>query len=88
LIGVILYARHRICIWREKIRTETREAKRSVAQAFKFLQEQLREQIEYFDKKPGLSKKEKEIRDKLQKTLNISKEFITKEIKDILKELK
>jgi len=87
LIAVILYAWHRICLWREKIRRETREAKRSVARAFKLLQEELLEQIEYFDKKPGLSKREKEIRKKLNKALKISEEFISKEIKDVLKEL-
>ena len=87
LVAIILYAWHRIRLWREKIRRETKEAKRSVAQAFKILQEEIQEQIEYFDKKPGLSKREKEIRDKLQKALDISKESISKEIKDVLKEL-
>ena len=59
----------------------------SVARAFRALREEVQEQIEHLDKKPGLTKGEKEVRDKLQDALNISEEFIRKEIKDIEKEL-
>ena len=88
LVLIILYGGYQVYYWRERIRRETREAKRSIARAFQILEKEIREQVEYFDKKPGLSKKEKEIHKRLQRTLDISKEFITKEIKDILKELK
>jgi len=66
---------------------ETKEVAQSVARAFRALREEVQEQIEHLDKKPGLTKGEKEVRDKLQDALNISEEFIRKEIKDIEKEL-
>ena len=66
---------------------ETKEVAQSVARAFRALREKVQEQIEHLDKKPGLTKGEKEVRDKLQDALNISEEFIGKEIKDIEKEL-
>lgn len=88
LIFVVLYAWRRILLWQKRIKTETKEAEKSVQSAFKILREEIREQIEYFDKKPGLTSQEKQIRDKLQKALNVSEELISKEIKDIGKELK
>ncbi len=87
-IVVIFYSWHRISIWQKRLKQETREAKKSVAGAFQVLREKVRELVEEFDKKPGLSKREKKIRDKLEEALNISEEFISKEIKDIEKELK
>ncbi len=86
-IGIIFYGWYRISLWRKRLKVETKEVARAVYRAFKLLREEIQEQIETFDKKPGLTKEEKKIRDKLQKTLNISKQFITKEIKDIEKEL-
>ncbi|UZE92899.1 MAG: hypothetical protein IB617_01930 [Candidatus Nealsonbacteria bacterium] len=87
LIGIIFYTWYRISLWRRRLRRETKEVTRSVTMAFRILQEKIQEQIEYLDKKPGLTKKEKEVRNKLQEALNISKESIRKEIKDIEKEL-
>ena len=87
LIAVIFYAWYRISQWQKRLRKETKEVAQSVARAFRALREEVQEQIEHLDKKPGLTKGEKEIRDKLQDALNISEEFIGKEIKDIEKEL-
>jgi len=87
VVAIILYAWYRISLWRKRLRKETKEVARSVAKAFRALREEVQEQIEYLDKKPGLSKSEKEIRDKLQEALDVSEAFIGKEIKDIEKEL-
>lgn len=87
LILLILYSRYRVSLWRKRLRTETKEVAQVVYSAFKALKEEVKEQIEYVDKKPGLSKREKQIRDKLQEALDISEEFISKEVKDIEKEL-
>ena len=59
-----------------------------MTKAFHALRQEVQEQIEYLDKKPGLTEEEKEIRDKLQEALNVSEGFISKEIRDIEKELK
>ena len=88
LIGVIFYTRYRISGWQKRIKKETKEAKKSVAKAFHALRQEVQEQIEYFDKKPGLTEEEKEIRDKLHEALNVSEGFVSKEIKDIEKELR
>jgi len=84
---MIFYTRYRISIWRKKMKKETKEASNVVRQAFRTLKEEVREQIEFLNKKPGLTDQEKEIRDKLQKTLDLSQELISKEIKDIEKEI-
>lgn len=86
-LGIIFYAWYRISLWRKKLRKETQEVTQSVIQAFRALREEVQEQIEYLDKKPGLTRGEKEVRDKLQEALNVSEEFISKEIKDLEKEL-
>ncbi len=87
LIGGIFYASHRFSVWQKRLRKETNEVSLNVAKAFRALREKVQEQIEKLDKKPGLTKKEKEMRDKLQEALNISETFIKKEIEDIEKEL-
>jgi len=93
LVLIIIYQWYRFSIEKREIRQKKRlkkeivEAKESVRKAFRALREEVQEQIEYFDKKPGLNKGEKEIRNKLRKALNISEEFIGKEIKDIEKKL-
>ena len=88
LILFIIYARYRIFLYQKRIRKETEEVEESVKQAFKILREEIQKQIEYLDKKPGLTKEEKQIRDKLQKVLKVSERAIRKEIKDIKQELK
>ena len=85
--GIIFYIFYRISLWRKKLRRQTKEAEESLEKAFWALRQEVKEQIEKFDKKPGLSKSEKEISDKLQKALNIAEKFIGKEIKDVKREL-
>jgi hypothetical protein len=84
---VIFYAWYRITVWRRRIRKETKEVSQSVSSAFRALREEVEEQVAMLDKKPGLTKKEKEIRDNLQEALDVSERFIGKEIKDVEKEL-
>lgn len=86
-IAVIFYTLYRISIWRKRMAKETKEVSQSVNGAFRALKEEVEEQISMLDKKPGLTKEEKAIRDKLQEALDISEKFITKEIRDIEKEL-
>jgi hypothetical protein len=87
ILLVIFYAWYRISVWRKRMRKETQEVAKSVTTAFRALRDEVEEQIAMLDKKPGLTKGEKEIRDKLQEALDISEKFIGKEIKDIEKEL-
>ena len=85
---VVFYGWYRISLWRKRLRRETKEVSRSVMSAFRALREEMKEQIEFLDGKPGLNKDERQVRDRLKEALNISEEFISKEITDIEKELK
>ena len=85
---VIFYGWYRISLWRKKVRTETKEVSQAVNGAFWALREEVQGQIEYLDGKPGLTKAESKVRDKLKEALDISEEFVCREIKDIEKELK
>lgn len=90
LIGaaiVIAYGWYRISIWRKKMRRETKELAQAILVAFKALREEVQEQIEYLDGKPGLTDSEAKVRDELKKALDTSEESIGKELKDIEKEL-
>jgi len=87
-IAIIGYTWYRIALWRKRLRKETKEASKRVISAFKNLQQEAEKQIEFLDRKPGLNKDEKQVRDKLKDALNISEESISKEIKDVEKELK
>ena len=86
-IIVIFYGWYRISLWRKRVRTETKEVSQSVLGAFKALREEVGEQIEYLDGKPGLTKSERAVRDKLKEALDVSEQFIGKELKDVEKEL-
>lgn len=88
LVLVIFFARYKISQWRKSLKKETKEVAQSVVKAFSVLEKDIQEQIEYLDKKPGLSDSEKDIYNKLKDALNSSKETIGKEIKDVEEELK
>jgi hypothetical protein len=87
LLLIIFYAWYRISVWRKRMRKETKEAAQAVLAAFKALREDVQEQIEYLDGKPGLTDSEAKVRDKLKEALDISEKFIGKELEDIEKEL-
>ena len=87
VLAIIFYTWYRISFWRKRMRVETKEVEESVEKAFRALKEEVEEQIEFLNGKPGLTQDERRVRDKLKEALNISEEFISKEIKDIKKEL-
>ncbi len=84
---VIIYTIYRVSFWRKRIRIETKEAQDAVSSSFKELREKIEKNVEMLDNKPGLSKEEKEIRDRLQEALDKSENIIRKEIDDIEKEI-
>ena len=84
---IIFYGWYRISIWRKRLRAETKEVAQAVLAAFKALREEVEEQIEYLDGKPGLTQGERKVRDKLKEALDVSEQFIGKELKDVEKEL-
>ncbi len=86
-LTVIFYTWYKISLWRKRARRETKEVEESVERAFRALREEVGEQIEFLDGKPGLNEDERKVRDKLKEALNISEKFISKEIKDVKKEL-
>ena len=72
----------------QKIRKETQDIKNTTEKVFAALAEEVEEQIDVLDKKPRLSDEEKKVIRKLKEALNISRDFINKEIKDVEEELK
>ncbi len=70
-----------------KILDETQEAQKKVNDIFLALQEEVDELIIYADKKAGLSESERRIKEKIKEALDISEEFLNKEIEDIEKEI-
>ncbi len=86
-ILVIFYVWYRISVWRKELRRETKELSQVIYRAFKALREEVQEQIEYLDGKAGLTSEEEKVRGKLKEALDISEEFIVKEITDIEKEV-
>jgi len=86
-IVVIFYGWYRIVMWRKRVRLETKELAQAISAAFKALREEVEEQIEYLDEKPGLTKSEREVRDKLKQALEIAEGFVSKELKDVEREL-
>jgi len=87
LLLIIFYAWYRISLWRKRLKKETKELAQAILTAFKALREEVQEQIEYLDGKPGLTDSEAKVRDKLKEALDISEKFIGKELEDIEKEL-
>jgi len=87
LVFVVFYSWQRIALLKKGVYKEAKEAEESLKQVFEKLRDELKQQIEYFDEKPGLNKKESKIRNSIQKTLNASEKVIGKEIRDIKREL-
>lgn len=82
-----LYVLYRVSFWKKRIQLETKEAEEAVNLSFNQLKEKIEKQVEMLDNEPGLSEKEREVRDKLYEALNSSQELIEKEIKDIKNEI-
>ncbi|MBD3208786.1 MAG: hypothetical protein GF370_05075 [Candidatus Nealsonbacteria bacterium] len=83
LLVALFYIQQRCEERIHKIRKETKEVRLTSARVFSALREELEEQVQMLDKKPSLSESEKGVRDKLKEALDISEEFLGKEIKDI-----
>jgi C4-dicarboxylate-specific signal transduction histidine kinase len=85
---LIIYIWNRIYFWKKRVQIETEEAEEIVTNSFKSMRERIEKQVEMLDNTPGLTQEEKEIRDRLQEALDSSEKAISKEIKDIKKEIK
>lgn len=88
LILYIIYQRNKYLIEKRRIKTETEEMKSKLGKIFAALREEVDELIELADQRPGLSESERRVKEKLQESLDISEEFITKEVEDVEKEIK
>ncbi|MBC7074115.1 hypothetical protein H5T58_01880 [Candidatus Parcubacteria bacterium] len=86
-IFIIAYVWYRISIWRKRLKRETKELAQAIFGALRALREEVEEQIEYLDGKPGLTESERRVREKLKEALAISEKFIGKELQDLEKEL-
>ena len=90
IIGIVLavlYGWTRIVKARKRLRKEVGEAEVALRDAFDALREEVEESVSEFDSRPGLSAKERKIRNKLNNALGIAQKFIGKEIKDVGKEI-
>ena len=87
LLTYIWFIKHKFGEERIRIARETEEAKLKLGEIFTALREEVEELMELADKKTGLSESEKRVKDKLQDALDISEEFIGKEIEDVNKEI-
>ncbi len=86
-MAIIFYTRYKISIWRKRVKKEKQEVSETIDVVFNTLREEVEEQIEFLDGKPGLSKDERKVRNKLKKALKTSEKFISKEVEDIKKEI-
>ncbi len=87
LVIYILYQRKEFIVEKLRIKRETEELKVKMSKIFYALREEVDELIELADKKAGLSESERRVKEKLQESLDISEEFIGKEIDDVEKEI-
>ncbi len=87
LIIIIFLQRAKCADKIRKIKKETQEVRLTSNNVFNALRQEVEEQVEFLDKKPSLSESEEYVRDKLKEALDISEEFLGKEIKDIEEEL-
>lgn len=88
LIVYILYQRKEFRDEKARIKQETDEVKIKLRKIFAALREEVDELIELSDKRPGLSESEKRVKEKLQESLDIAEEFLSKEVDDVDKEIK
>ncbi len=88
LIWYIIYQRKSFAEERARIMGETLEVKDKLRKIFSALREEMDELIEMADKRPGFSETERRVKEKIQESLDISEEFIGKEVEDIEKEIK
>lgn len=87
LVGFIFYLRHVNRQQRDRAIRESRELERRLNEIFSALKEEVNELLEFADKKVGFSDSEKRVKDKIGEALDISQEFLSKEVKDVEKEI-
>lgn len=85
--GFIFYLKHTNRLQKERAIRESRELERRLNEIFSALKEEVNELMEIADKKPGFSDSEKRAKDKINEALDISQEFLSKEVKDVEKEI-
>lgn len=79
----IIYICGKIKKNRKKMQKETMQAQIRLKSAFEDLKSKLNKKIEYFDSKPGLSPKERKIRNEVFKILRESENAVHEEIKNV-----
>jgi len=87
LIVLMLYLGRQRKKQRDRVVREAHELEKRLNEIFFALKEEVNELMELADKKSGFSESEKRVRDKINEALDISQEFISKEIKDVEKEI-
>lgn len=87
LLLYIIYQKNKYLIEKRRIKKETEEMKSKLGKIFAALREEVDELIELADQRPGLSEHERRVKEKLQESLDISEEFIAKEVEDVEKEI-
>ena len=88
LVSYIMYQRKEFNEEKTRIMRETAEVKTKLSKIFAALREELEELVQMADKKPGFSEAERKVKEKLEESLDISEEFISKEVTDVEKEIK
>lgn len=86
--GYLVYERQRYAIAITSLREEAEEVQSQMLRVFGALREEIYDQVNSINRKPRLTKKEKEAVDGLNKALVVSEKLLKKEIKDIKKLLK
>ncbi len=85
MFSYMVYERQRYARGLAELRGETDEVQMEMLKVFSALREEIYDQINAIDKKPRLSKKEKEAIDGLNKALDVSERLLQKEVKDVKK---
>jgi hypothetical protein len=87
LILLLIYNSRQHKTRKDRVIRETQELEKRLNEIFAALKEEVNELMELADKKAGYSESEKRVRDKINEALDISQEFISKEVKDVEKEI-
>ncbi len=88
LVLAVCFGLYLIKRMRRHLRSKTEELAYKIYISYEVLLKNIHDEIEYLDGKPGLSKTESAVRNKLQEALNESEKSVSNVIKDIEKELK
>lgn len=84
---ILLYFWRKLFLFQKELKKETEEAKATLESGFDKLVKELEKEIEFLDGQAGLNPEEKELKERLIKILENSKEDIKKEIEDVEKKI-